>query len=83
MRDHKPALQLLLQKGSLGDETAARFAAAEKELEAEVVEVVGEANTFKQGWGQWIFPSASEIAMKEKTKGVFEDIAKVRDEESE
>jgi translocation protein SEC66 len=81
LRDAKQALQVLIQRGSLGDETATRFGAAEKELEAEVVEVVAEANTFKQGWGQWIFLSASEMATKDKLRQAYRDIDSVRLEE--
>jgi len=81
IRDAKQALQVLIQRGSLGDETSTRFAAAEKELEAEVIEVVAEANTFKQGWGQWIFASASEMATKDKVKQAYRDIDSVRLEE--
>ena len=81
LRDSKQALNILVQKGSLGDETVARFAAAEKELEAEVVDVVAEANTFKQGWGQWIFASASEIAQREKIKSVLEGLPKIKQEQ--
>lgn len=83
LRDSKQALNILVQKGSLGDETVARFAAAEKELEAEVVDVVAEANTFKQGWGQWIFASASEIAQREKIKSVLEGLPKIKQEQGE
>ncbi|KAJ9100067.1 hypothetical protein QFC19_005747 [Naganishia cerealis] len=81
LRDSKQALNILVQKGSLGDETVARFAAAEKELEAEVVDVVAEANTFKQGWGQWIFASASEIAQREKLRTVLEGLPKIKQEQ--
>ncbi|GHJ85317.1 hypothetical protein NliqN6_1719 [Naganishia liquefaciens] len=81
LRDSKQALNILVQKGSLGDETVARFAAAERELEAEVVDVVAEANTFKAGWGQWIFASASEIAQREKIKSVLEGLPKIKQEQ--
>jgi translocation protein SEC66 len=48
-----------------------------------VVDVVAEANTFKQGWGQWIFASASEIAQREKLKGVLEEMPKIKQEQGE
>ncbi|KAJ9109230.1 hypothetical protein QFC21_000559 [Naganishia friedmannii] len=81
LRDSKNALNILVQKGSLGDETVARFAAAEKELEAEVVDVVAEANTFREGWGQWIFASASEVAQREKLRGLLEGLPKIKQEQ--
>lgn len=83
MRDDKQALSVLLQKGSIGDETMARFNMAEKELEAEILDVVSEANTFKEGWGQLIFPSASEMVAHLKHKEVYYDIHRQRAEESE
>lgn len=43
--------------------------------------MVAEANTFKQGWGQWIFASASEIAQREKLKGVLEEMPKIKQEQ--
>lgn len=83
MRDDKQALAVLLSKGSIGDETMARFNMAEKELEAEILDVVSEANTFKEGWGQLIFPSASEMVAHLKHKEVYYDIHRQRTEESE
>ncbi|EME43905.1 hypothetical protein DOTSEDRAFT_71644 [Dothistroma septosporum NZE10] len=61
LRSSKPALQHLLQRGSVGDELWQRFQRAEKEMEEEVKDVVNEANAFTQGWGQVIFQSANEI----------------------
>lgn len=78
MRDDKQALQTLLQKGSVGDETMARFTLAEKELEAEILDVVSEANTFREGWGQLIFPTASEMVAHLKHKEVYYDIQRQR-----
>ena len=83
MRDDKQALSALLQKGSLGDETMERFALAEKELEAEILDVVSEANTFKEGWGQIIFPTASEMVAHLKHKEAYYGIQAQRQEESE
>ncbi|EPQ30338.1 uncharacterized protein PFL1_01864 [Pseudozyma flocculosa PF-1] len=81
MRDDKQALGVLLQKGSIGDETMQRFALAEKELEAEILDVVSEANTFREGWGQLIFPTASEMVAHLKHKEVYYDIQKQRQDE--
>ncbi len=43
LREDKPALQNLLQKGSIGDDLWNSLLAAEKELEAEILEVAAEA----------------------------------------
>jgi translocation protein SEC66 len=72
IREDKPALQNLLQKGSIGDDLWNSLLAAEKELEAEIMEVVAEANSFVEGWGQVIFPTANEMLANEKMRAVFE-----------
>ncbi|CAG7846661.1 SubName: Full=Related to SEC66-ER protein-translocation complex chain {ECO:0000313/EMBL:CCA77803.1} [Serendipita indica DSM 11827] len=53
---------------SIGDDLWTSFLAAEKELEAEILEVVTEAETFKQGWGNLIFQTAAEIVQNEKLR---------------
>jgi translocation protein SEC66 len=74
VREDKPALQNLLQKGSIGDDLWNSLLAAEKELEAEIVEVHAEANTFVEGWGQVLFGTASEMLANEKTRAIIEQI---------
>ena len=74
LRDDKQALQNLLQKGSIGDDLWNSFLAAEKELEAEIVEVHAEANSFVEGWGQVLFQTASEMLANEKTRAIAEQI---------
>ncbi|ORY24378.1 Sec62/63 complex, subunit Sec66 [Naematelia encephala] len=81
IRDDKIALTSLHNRGLVGDDTMARFAAAEKELEAEIVDVVQEANTFRQGWGGMIFQTATEMAHAEKTREVVLNIPKLKAQE--
>ncbi|KAG7562379.1 hypothetical protein FFLO_02159 [Filobasidium floriforme] len=81
LRVSKQALAALIQSGGLNEDVQARFAAAEKEMEAEVVDVVSEANSYRQGWGQWVFASASEMVGRDKIKDVLSGIDKVRMEE--
>ncbi|KIK08699.1 hypothetical protein K443DRAFT_672228 [Laccaria amethystina LaAM-08-1] len=78
IREDKPALQNLLQKGSVGDDLWNSLLAAEKELEAEIMEVVAEANSFVEGWGQVIFPTANEMLANEKMRAVFERTNEVK-----
>jgi len=80
IREDKPALQNLLQKGSIGDDLWNSILSAEKELEAEIMEVVTEANSFVEGWGQVIFPTANEMLANEKMRAVFERTAETRAE---
>lgn len=72
------ALTTLQTRGLVGDDTMARFAAAEKELEAEIVDVVSEANTFRPGWGAMIFQTATEMAHAEKTRETVLNIPRIK-----
>ncbi|KAL7410702.1 Pre protein translocase subunit Sec66-domain-containing protein [Mrakia frigida] len=63
LREDKTALTNLIQKGSIGDDLLVKFAKAEKELEAEVLDVVNEANSFTPAWGPGIFQTAQEMVM--------------------
>lgn len=78
IREDKPALQNLLQKGSIGDDLWNSLLNAEKELEAEIMEVVAEANSFVEGWGQVIFPTANEMIANEKMRATFEKIPETK-----
>ncbi|KAF8894530.1 Pre protein translocase subunit Sec66-domain-containing protein [Infundibulicybe gibba] len=80
IREDKPALQNLLQKGSIGDDLWNSLLTAEKELEAEIMEVVAEANSFVEGWGQVIFPTANEMIANEKMRATFERTVEVKSE---
>jgi len=80
IREDKPAMQNLLQKGSIGDDLWNSLLAAEKELEVEIMEVVAEANTYVEGWGQVIFPTANEMLANEKMRSAFEQINEVKAE---
>ncbi|KAH0827097.1 Pre protein translocase subunit Sec66-domain-containing protein [Lanmaoa asiatica] len=78
LREDKPALQNLLQKGSIGDDLWNSLLQAEKELETEIMEVVAEANTFVEGWGTIIFQTAGELIANEKMRSVFDGTAASR-----
>jgi translocation protein SEC66 len=78
LREDKPALQNLLQKGSVGDDLWNSLLQAEKELETEIMEVVAEANTFVESWGSLIFQTAGEMIANEKIRAVYDDTAASR-----
>ncbi|KAL8940774.1 MAG: hypothetical protein Q9211_002117 [Gyalolechia sp. 1 TL-2023] len=61
VRSAKQALSNLVQRGSVGDDLWQRFLRAEKEIEAELRDVVEEANALQANWGQTIFQSANEM----------------------
>ncbi|KAI0093947.1 Pre protein translocase subunit Sec66-domain-containing protein [Irpex rosettiformis] len=83
LREDKPALQNLLQKGSIGDELWNSLLAAERELEAEILETAAEANTFVEGWGQLIFQTATELYNTEKLRNVVESMDAIRAEKEQ
>lgn len=80
IREDKPALQNLVQKGSVGDDLLNSLLAAEKEMEAEIIEVMNEANSFVEGWGPIIFPTANEMIANEKMRAIFEQTGDRRTE---
>lgn len=80
LREDKPALQVLLQKGSIGDDLWNSLLAAEKEIEAELIEVASEANSYVEGWGQVIFQTASEMMANERMRAMLERVPAMRTE---
>lgn len=78
IREQKQSLSLLITKGQVGDELWERFLRAEKELESEIVEVVGEANTLQEGYGGQIFGMASDMVAHEKWKEIYAKIPEAR-----
>ncbi|KAG0216361.1 translocation protein S66 [Mortierella sp. NVP41] len=82
MREDKQVLANLVKQGTVGDEIWTQFTLSEKELEAEIMAIVEEANTFKENWGQTILQSASEMVMHEKTKQMQKELALRREEEA-
>jgi hypothetical protein len=61
MREDKQVLAKLVKQGTVGDDIWTEFTLSEKEIEQEIMAIVAEANTFKEGWGQTILQTASEI----------------------
>ncbi|KAF2261829.1 translocation protein-like protein sec66 [Lojkania enalia] len=83
IREAKQAMQVLLQRGSVGDDLWQRFQRAEKEIEEELRDVVNEANAFAPNWGQVIFQSASEMAQNQRIRDRLSDILSTAPAEKE
>ncbi|KAF3034740.1 translocation protein S66 [Didymella keratinophila] len=83
IRNAKQALQVLLQRGSVGDDLWKRFERAEKEIEEELRDVVQEANAFAPNWGQTIFQSASEMAQNNHIRERLDEILAKAPQESQ
>jgi len=73
IQTRKNPLNTLLQRGVVGDEIWQRLLRAEQELEAELKDVVAEANALAAGWGNHIFQSANEIVVNRLTKTKIEE----------
>ncbi|KAI6045418.1 Pre protein translocase subunit Sec66-domain-containing protein [Pisolithus marmoratus] len=73
-----PAHEALLKAALLRRAMTDVSRVAEKELEAEIMEVVGEANSFVEGWGGIIFQTAGEVLANEKMRSIYEDTAAAR-----
>ncbi|CAM0141280.1 Translocation protein S66 [Umbelopsis sp. WA50703] len=82
IQQEKPPLQQLLRTGSVGDDLWREFNIAEQETMAELQEIVGEANSYKEGWGQTIFTTAAQMVEHEKQKVILDEM-KTRKEEEE
>ncbi|KAG0281618.1 translocation protein S66 [Linnemannia exigua] len=80
MREDKQVLANLVKQGTVGDDIWVEFTLSEKELEQEIMAIVAEANTFKEGWGQTILQAASETLMHEKNKQTEQEM-KLKQEE--
>ncbi|KAK3846871.1 MAG: Pre protein translocase subunit Sec66-domain-containing protein [Linnemannia gamsii] len=80
MREDKQVLASLVKQGTVGDDIWVEFTLSENELEQEIMAIVAEANTFKEGWGQTILQTASEMLMHEKNK-LTEQEMKLKQEE--
>ncbi|KAI8922242.1 hypothetical protein PhCBS80983_g01958 [Powellomyces hirtus] len=61
IREEKPPLQQLVNKGTVGEDLLEKLVTAEQELEGEINEVMEEAEMYKAGWGKTIFQEASQI----------------------
>ncbi|RYP06988.1 hypothetical protein DL764_002811 [Monosporascus ibericus] len=83
VRMSKQALNVLLQRGSVGDDLNQRFMRAEKEIEEELKDVVAEANALAPGWGQTIFQSANEINANTVLRKRLQEIEAKADAERE
>lgn len=74
IRDSKQSLSVLLQKSLIGDAFWNELLEAEKELEAEIKEVVEEAATFSPEWGRYIFAQASDMLQHERFKDTVKSL---------
>jgi translocation protein SEC66 len=68
MRECKPILTQLHQRGSVGDDIWTRFTTSEKLHQMEINELAQEANNLKPGWAQQMIQTATEVAQNESLR---------------
>lgn len=81
IQQEKPPLQQLLRMGTIGDDLWRDFSVAEQEVMMELQEIVEEANTYKQNWGQTIFATAAQMLEHEKQKRLREELKELKEKE--
>ncbi|KAF8930493.1 Pre protein translocase subunit Sec66-domain-containing protein [Dissophora ornata] len=82
MREDKPVLANLVKQGTVGDDIWMEFTVSEKDLEQEIMAVIAEANTFKEGWGQTILQTANDMIKHEKSKQTEGEMKVKKEEEA-
>jgi translocation protein SEC66 len=76
MKELKPNITLLHQRGSVGDDIWTRFTTSEKLAEMELNEVAQEAEKLHKGWGQQIIASAVELTQNAAIRKRMADFSK-------
>ncbi|KAI8800132.1 Pre protein translocase subunit Sec66-domain-containing protein [Cladochytrium replicatum] len=61
IRDDKPSMYQLVKQGVISEDLWERLLAAEQALEAEILEVVEDAELYRAGWGKTIFQDVSNL----------------------
>ncbi len=65
LKECEPYMNILYMKGFIGDEDHERMKIQKKLIEVELSEVAMEAETYKKGWAQQLFPVCQETTMNE------------------
>lgn len=65
MKDCKPILESLHQRGSVGEDVWIRFTASEKVVNSDVQAIQAQAESLQKGWANQLFASASEVAQSD------------------
>ncbi|KAI0394809.1 Sec62/63 complex, subunit Sec66 [Xylariaceae sp. FL0594] len=81
IRPARQPLNALLQRGSVGEDLSHRLTAAEQEMDAEIRDVINEANALVPGWGQTIFQTANEITANTVLRNRLKEIEARAEEE--
>ncbi|EEB07268.1 ER protein translocation subcomplex subunit Sec66 [Schizosaccharomyces japonicus yFS275] len=76
MKNSRNALNVLINRGAVGDELIQEFTRLEKEMELELMDVARTANTLQEGWNQFFFQSCNEIINNERIHNKLDEIPK-------
>ncbi|EPX74233.1 ER protein translocation subcomplex subunit Sec66 [Schizosaccharomyces octosporus yFS286] len=66
LKSSRMALNVLLNRGGVGDDLVRKFSRLEKETELELMDIAKTANSLQPGWNQFIFQTCNEIIENEK-----------------
>lgn len=80
MRECKPILTQLHQRGSVGDELWTRFTSSEKLHQMEINELAQEANDLKSNWAQQMIQTATEVVQNEALRKRINEFPKQQEE---
>jgi translocation protein SEC66 len=72
VKQSKQALHGLLQRGQVGEELWKQCEVAEREADAELVDIVSEAEALQKEWGKVILPNAQEMMWNHELKQKIE-----------
>ncbi|KAJ1341600.1 hypothetical protein BSLG_003827 [Batrachochytrium salamandrivorans] len=65
IREEKPPLEQMVREGIVGEDLFDKIVRDERELEAELQQVIEDSEMYREGWGKTIFQEASAIAQSQ------------------
>ncbi|KAH6561461.1 hypothetical protein BASA50_006879 [Batrachochytrium salamandrivorans] len=80
IREEKPPLEQMVREGIVGEDLFDKIVRDERELEAELQQVIEDSEMYREGWGKTIFQEASAIAQSQ-IQATWKQDAKARMEE--
>ena len=67
----------LVKSGAIADDLLHQFNAAETELEAEMLDVVQEAESFQKGWGAMVLSIAAQMVGNMRQRDLREEMSRI------
>ncbi|KAJ1679793.1 translocation protein Sec66 [Spiromyces aspiralis] len=77
IQTNKQPLTELVKSGAIAEELLHQFSAAEKELDAEMLDLLQEAESLQPGWRKIIIPLAAEITSNIRQRELREEMSRI------